>query len=122
MLFTANPNRKFSASLFEEMFDLEVENIRTLSINQQLIKELEKLRIETSNKTIEELLEELQQKQQEVFEMYSLAHTNYSLSKYQQTLYYKNIQTIRTEIKEVALWLFDAEVNDMPVKLRNHFS
>jgi hypothetical protein len=122
MLFAANPNRKFNASLFDEMFDMEVENTLTLSNHQELIKELEKLPIETTNKTIEGLLEELQQKQQEVFEMYSLAHTNYSFSKYQQTLYYKNIQVLRTEIKEVALWLFEDQVTAMPVTLRKHFS
>jgi 16S rRNA C1402 N4-methylase RsmH len=38
MLF-ANPNRKFS-SLFDEMFDMEVDNTLTLS-NHQVIKELE---------------------------------------------------------------------------------
>jgi hypothetical protein len=54
--------------------------------------------------------------------MYSLAHTNYSFSKYQQTLYYKNIQVLRTEIKEVALWLFEDQVTAMPVTLRKHFS
>lgn len=122
MLFASNPNQKFCASLFEEMFDLEVENTRAPSIHQTLINEIEKLRIETFNKTIEELLEELQQKQHEVFEMYSLAHTNYSLRKYQQTLYYKNIQAINTQIKDVALWLFEGEVNDMPVNIRKHFS
>jgi hypothetical protein len=121
MLFAANTNRKFNASLFDEMFDMEVENTLTLSNHQELIKELEKLPIETTNKTIEGLLEELQQKQQEVFEMYSLAHTNYSFNKYQQTLYYKNIQAIRTQIKEVALWLFDDETTAMPVELRKHF-
>jgi hypothetical protein len=121
MLFAANPNRKFSASLFDEMFDMEVDNTLTLSNHQELIKELEKLPIETTNKTIEGLLEELEQKQQEVFEMYSLAHTNYSFSKYQQTLYYKNIEAIRTQIKEVALWLFDGEITAMPVKLKKHF-
>jgi hypothetical protein len=62
MLFAANPNRKFSASLFDEMFDMEVENTLTLSNHQELIKELEKLPIETTNKTIEGLLEELKQK------------------------------------------------------------
>jgi hypothetical protein len=122
MLFAANPNRKFNASLFDEMFDMEVENTLTLSNYQELIKELENLSIETTNKTIEVLLKELQQKQQEVFEMYSLAHTNYSFSKYQQTLYYKNIQVLRTEIKEVALWLFEDQVTAMPVTLRKHFS
>jgi hypothetical protein len=122
MLFAANPNRKFNASLFDEMFDMEVENTLTLSNHQELIKELENLSIETTNKTIEVLLKELQQKQQEVFEMYSLAHTNYSFSKYQQTLYYKNIQVLRTEIKEVALWLFEDQVTAMPVTLRKHFS
>jgi hypothetical protein len=30
MLFAANPNRKFNASLFDEMFDMEVENTLTL--------------------------------------------------------------------------------------------
>jgi hypothetical protein len=122
MLFAANPNRKFNASLFDEMFDMEVENTLTLSNHQELIKELDNLSIETTNKTIEVLLKELQQKQQEVFEMYSLAHTNYSFSKYQQTLYYKNIQVLRTEIKEVALWLFEDQVTAMPVTLRKHFS
>jgi hypothetical protein len=122
MLFAANPNRKFNASLFDEMFDMEVENTLTLSNYQELIKELENLSIETTNKTIEVLLKELLQKQQEVFKMYSLAHTNYSFSKYQQTLYYKNIQVLRTEIKEVALWLFEDQVTAMPVTLRKHFS
>jgi hypothetical protein len=122
MLFAANPNRKFNASLFDEMFDMEVENTLTLSNHQELIKELENLSIETTNKTIEVLLKELQQKQQIVFEMYSLAHTNYSFSKYQQTLYYKNIQVLRTEIKEVALWLFEDQVAAMPITLRKHFS
>jgi hypothetical protein len=41
MLFAANPNRKFSASLFDEMFDMEVDNTLTLSNHQELIKELE---------------------------------------------------------------------------------
>jgi hypothetical protein len=75
MLFAANPNRKF-ASLFDEMFDMEVENTLTLSNHQELIKELEKLSIETTNKTIEVLLKNYNKKQQqELFEMYSLAHT-----------------------------------------------
>jgi len=122
MLFDANSNRKSSDSVFEEMFDMEVENTRSLSNHQQLLKELKKEKIETANKKIEALLEELQQKQQQVFEMYSLAHTNYSWSKYQQTLYYKKIQAIRTQIKEVALWLFGGQVNAMPSELQKHFT
>ncbi len=121
MLFHANTNRKISASLFDEMFDMEVENTINLSNFQEIIKELEKVKIETANKTIEALLEEIQQKEQEVFEMYSLAHTNYSFSKYQRTLYYKKIHAIRTQIKEVAIWLFDSQVNAMPFELKKHF-
>jgi uncharacterized protein YfbU (UPF0304 family) len=121
MLFHANTNRKISASLFDEMFDMEVENTINLSNFQEIIKEPEKVKIETTNKTIEALLEEIQQKEQEVFEMYSLAHTNYSFRKYQQTLYYKKMQAIRTQIKEVAIWLFDNQVNAMPFELKKHF-
>lgn len=119
MLFYANPNRKINASLFEEMFDQEVENIKTLSNYQEIIKELEKAKIETANKTIEALLEEIQQKEQEVFEMYSLAHTNYSIGKYQQTLYFKNLQAIKTQIKEVAVWLYNDDSSAMSKKLRS---
>jgi hypothetical protein len=83
MLFHANTNKKISASLFDEMFDMEVKDTINLSNFEEIIKELEKVVIETANKTIEALLEEIQQKEQEVFKMYSLAHTNYSFSKYQ---------------------------------------
>ena len=121
MLFHANTNRKYNASLFEEMFDIEVEDTINLSNFQEIIKELEKVKIETANKTIEALLEEIHQKEQEVFEMYSLAHTNYSFSKYQQTLYYKKIHAIRNQVKEVAIWLFDSQVNAMPFELKKHF-
>jgi hypothetical protein len=41
--------------------------------------------------SIEMLLEEIEHKQTQFFEMYSLAHTNYSFTKYQLTLYYKTI-------------------------------
>jgi hypothetical protein len=119
MLFNANSNRKFSASLFDEMFDMEVENTRTLSNHQQLIEELEKVKIETANKTIEELLEELLQKEQEVFEMYSFAHTNYSIIKNKQTLYFKNIQASKIQIKEVAVWLYNDDTTAMSTKLRS---
>jgi hypothetical protein len=40
MLFAANPNRKFNASLFDEMFDMEVENTLTLKPSEP-IEELE---------------------------------------------------------------------------------
>lgn len=119
MLFYANTNRKFNASLFEEMFDMEVEKTLTLSNFQEIISELEKAKIETTNKTIEALLEEIQQKEQEVFEMYSLAHTNYSICKYQQTLYFKKMQAIKTQIKEVALWLYNNDIGAMSIKLKS---
>lgn len=121
MLFHASPNRKISASLFEEMFEIEVANTDTLSNYQEVVAALEKLHIETANKAIEVILGELEQKQQEVFEMYSLAHTNYSFTKYQNTLYYKNIQAIRVQIKEVALWMYDGDCNAMPIQLRKQF-
>jgi hypothetical protein len=116
MLFYTNSNRKISASLFEEMFEMEDENTHIHSNLQVFAYDPINLEIETCNKTIKILLEEIEQKQQEVFEMYSLAHTNYSFNKYQQTLYYKNIQVITNQIKEVALWLFDGDISAMPVK------
>jgi hypothetical protein len=122
MLFSANSNRKISASLFDEMFDFEQENTAVSSNHQELLKELEQLKFITSNKTIEVLLEELQQNQQKVCDLYSLDHINYSFSSYQQTLHYKKIQVIRTQIKELALWLFDGQLNAMPFELRKHFS
>jgi hypothetical protein len=75
MLFAANSNRKISASLFDEMFDLEIDNTLTPSNHQELLKELELLKFETSNKTIEALLEELQQNQQKVFDLYGSGNT-----------------------------------------------
>jgi hypothetical protein len=122
MLFSANSNRKIRASLFEEMFDMEDENTLIHQNLQAFAKEPTNLEIEISNKTIEALLEEIEHKQHEVFEMYSLAHTNYSFKKYQQTLYYKDIQELRTQVKDVALWLFEGEINTMPFMLKRHFS
>jgi hypothetical protein len=105
MLFAANSNRKISASLFDEMFDLELDNTLTPSNHQELLKELEQLKFETSNKTIVAVLEELQQNQQKVFDLYGADHINYSFSSTNNTLHYKNIQLVRNEIKQVAIWL-----------------
>jgi hypothetical protein len=105
MLFAANSNRKISASLSDEMFDLELDNTAVPSNHQELLKELKQLKFKTSNKTIEDLLEELQQNQQKVFDLYGADQINYSFSTYQQTSHYRNIQLLRDEIKQVALWL-----------------
>jgi hypothetical protein len=121
MLFAANSNRKISASLFDEMFDLDLDNTLTPSNHQELLKELELLKFETSNITIEALLEELQQNQQKVFDLYGADHINYSLSAYQQTTHYKNIQLVRNEIKQVAIWLYDNDITSMPLELRKYF-
>jgi hypothetical protein len=121
MLFAANSNRKISASLFDEMFDLEIDNTLTPSNNQELLKELEQLQFETSNKTIEALLEDLQQNQQKVFDLYRADQSNYSFSVYQQTAHYKNIQLLKDEIKQVALWLYDNDITAMPLELRQYF-
>jgi hypothetical protein len=121
MLFAAKSNRKISASLFDEMFDLEIENTAITSNHQELLKELEQLKFKTSNKTIEDLLEELQQNQQKVFDLYGADHTNYSFSTYQQTSHCKNIQLLRNEIKQVAIWLYDNDITAMPLELRQYF-
>lgn len=121
MLFSANSNRKISASLFDEMFDFEQENTAVHSNHQELLKELEQLKFETFNKTIEILLEELQQNQQKVYDLYSLDHINYSFSSYQQTLHYKNVQLLRNEMKQLAFWLYDYDITTMPLELRKHF-
>jgi hypothetical protein len=121
MLFAANSNRKISASLFDEMFDLELDNTLTPSNNQELLKELEQLQFETSNKTIEALLQDLQQNQQKAFDLYSADNINYSFSIYQQTAHYKNIQLLKDEIKQVALWLYDNDITAMPLELRQYF-
>lgn len=121
MLFAANSNRKISTSLFDEMFDLEIDSTLTPSSHQELLKELEQLKFETSNKTIEALLEELQQNQQKVFGLYGADHINYSFSTYQQTSHYKNIQLLRNEIKQVAIWLYDNDITTMPLELRQYF-
>jgi hypothetical protein len=121
MLFAANSNRKISASLFDEMFDLELDNTLTPSNHQELHQELEQLKFETTNKTIEDVLEELQQNQQKVFDLYGADHINYSFSTYQQISHYKNIQLLRTEIKQVAIWLYDNDITTMPLKFRQYF-
>jgi len=121
MLFAANSNRKISASLLDEMFDLEPDMTLTPSNNQELLKELEQLQFETSNKTIEALLEELKQNQQKVFDLYGADQINYSFSTFQQTSHYKNIQLLRDEIKQVAFWLYDNDITTMPVELRQYF-
>jgi hypothetical protein len=121
MLFAANSNRKISASLFDEMFDLELGNTAAPSNHQELLKELEQLQFETSNKTIEALLEDLQQNQQKVFDLYRADQSNYSFSVYQQTAHYKNIQLLKDEIKQVALWLYDNDITAMPLELRQYF-
>jgi 23S rRNA maturation-related 3'-5' exoribonuclease YhaM len=121
MLFAANSNRKISASLFDEMFDLELENTAVPSNHKELLKELEQLKFETSNKTIEALLKEIQQNQQKVFDLYRADQINYSFSTYQQTLHYKNIQLLRNEIKQVAIWLHDNDITTMPLELRQYF-
>jgi hypothetical protein len=69
------------------MFDMEVDNTLTLSNHQELIKELEKL-LKLPTKTNRRTPGRTKQNNASN-EMYSLAHTNYSFSKYQQTLYYK---------------------------------
>ena len=121
MLFAANSNRKISASLLEEMFDLEIETKLAPSNHQELLKELEQLKIETTNKTFEVLLEELQQNQQKVFNLYCLDHINYTFSENHQTLHYKNVQLLRNKVKQVAIWLYHGDINTMPLKLRQYF-
>jgi hypothetical protein len=121
MLFESNSNRKISASLFDEMFDIEIVNTQALSNRQEILKELEELKFETSNKTIEALLQELQQNQQKVFDLYSADNINYSFPVYQQTSHYKNIQLLRDEIKQVAIWLYDNDITTMPLELRKYF-
>lgn len=121
MLFAANSNRKISASLFDEIFNHEPEDTAAPLNQQELLKELEQLKFDSSNKTIEALLEELQQNQQKIFDLYSANHTNYYFSTYQQTVHYKNIQLLRNEIKQVAVWLYDNNVSTMPAALRQHF-
>lgn len=121
MLFAANSNRKISASLFDEIFDHEPEDTAAPSKQQQLLKELEQLKFDRSNKTIEALLEELQQNQQKVFDLYGANQINYSFSTYKQTVHYKNIQLLRNEIKQVAVWLYDNDISTMPAALRQYF-
>lgn len=121
MLFAANSDRKISTSLFDEMFDLKLDNTLTPSNHNELLKKLEQLKFETSNKTIDALLEELHHNRQKVFDLYCLDHINYSFSVFQQTLHYKNIQLFRTEIKQVALWLYNYDRTTMPLELRKHF-
>ena len=120
MLFAANSNRNLSTSLLNEMFDIEEETLEPLNLHE-VLQELEQLKIETPNKTIELLLEELQQNQQKGFDLYSQANTNYSFSIYQETEHYQNVQSFRNEIKQVAIWLYDNDSTTMPLELRKHF-
>jgi len=121
MLFASNSNRKISTSLLDEIFGIEEEDTLVTSKHHELFQELEQLKIENSNKTIELLLEELQQNQQKGFDLYSLANHNYSLSDYQQTDHYQNIKLFRNEIKQVAIWLYDKDSSAMPSEVLKHF-
>jgi hypothetical protein len=118
MSVKSNHNPKFIEISYEEIYedfkpkDFSYWNAKTV------VKELNNLNIDTANKTITEVLKETYLKEQDIFDIYGLAHTNFSLDRFHKTLYYYNLQGIKSHLKEVALWLYDGKVMNIPPDLK----
>ena len=112
-----NHNSEIFEISYEEIFEDFIYKDSSYWNAKTVTKELNSLNIETANKTISEVLKETYLKEQEIFDMYGLAHTNFSLNRFHKTQYYYNLKCIKTHLKQVALWLYDGKLMNIPLDL-----
>lgn len=91
MSVKSNHNPKFIEISYEEIYEDFITKDFSYWNAKTVTKELNNLNIETANKTITDVLKETYLKVQEIFDMYGLAHTNFSLDRWQKTQYYYNL-------------------------------
>ncbi len=99
----------------------ENEKITVFSPHDKILVEFKKIGIETDSKTVEELISKLCLMLVEEYDSKLKDNENYSMKEYKVTEFYKIRVVLLNHLKELAYYLYDFKIDQMPQTIREFY-
>lgn len=97
------------------------EKITVFSPHSMILEEFKRIGIETTNKTIEELISKLSLMLIEGYDGILENNDNYSMKEYKETEFYKIRNVLLNHLKELAYYLYDYRIEQMPETIKRFY-
>lgn len=117
MSFTAIQKQNLSEIKLDIFFDRKNAKSYEQWNFTDFFREFKKLNIETTNRTITDVLKNTHQKEIEIYHLFLKYYGCYAIEEFEKSEYYYNIQVIKFHLKVVALWLYDGKADCIPAEL-----
>jgi hypothetical protein len=114
----SNSNSKFRTAPSVNDFSDSNENNYSCWDTTKAIKELKNFEINIENKTLTEVLIEVYQAENNCFDRYDIRRGYIPALAFHLSDKYSEIQNIKNYLNELALWLYNGKIIDIPTSLR----
>lgn len=97
------------------------EKITVFSPHSKILEELKKLGVETTNKTIEELISNISLMLSKELDSKLDNLEGYTMKEFKETEFYKICLVLLNHLKELAYYLYDFKIEEMPPSIRKFY-
>ena len=99
----------------------ENEKITVFSPYSKILEEFRRIGIETSSKTIEELISNISLMLCEEYDVKLTKKESYTMKEFKETEFYKIRVVLLNHLKELAYYLYDFKIEEMPPTIRKFY-